>query len=100
MAGLDQALTTYMTTTNDAKKSSDLWNKVLSQSGLNTDQLVKLLPNAYAEVGKLNAAAEKSKGAVGGLGNATKGASGKLGDLNSALTSAPRRRRRTAMPPS
>jgi TP901 family phage tail tape measure protein len=85
MAGLDQALTSYMTTTNDAQKSSDLWNKVLSQSGLNTDQLVKLLPNAYAEVGKLNAAAEKGKGAVGGLGNATKGASGKLGDLKSAL---------------
>jgi TP901 family phage tail tape measure protein len=85
MAGLDQALTNYMTTTNDAKKSSDLWNKVLSQSGLNTDQLVKLLPNAYAEVGKLNAAAEKGKGAVGGLGGAAKGTSGKLGDLNSAL---------------
>jgi TP901 family phage tail tape measure protein len=85
MAALDQALTNYMTTTNDARKSSDLWNQVLTQSGLDTDRLAALLPNAYKEVGALNAAAEKGTGAVDGLGGAAKGAAGKVGDLNDAL---------------
>jgi TP901 family phage tail tape measure protein len=55
-ANLDTALTNYMTTANDAKKASELWNQVLLKSGLNTDELTKLLPNAYKEVGALNQA--------------------------------------------
>lgn len=85
MGALDQALTNYMTTTNDAKKSSDLWNQVLTKSGLDTDQLAKLLPNAYKEVGQLNAAAETGAKSVSGFSGSAAAASGNLGDLNSAL---------------
>jgi TP901 family phage tail tape measure protein len=86
MASLDTALTSFMTTTNDAKKSSDLWNQVLSQSGLDTQQLAELLPNTYKEVGALNTAADQSKGAVGGLAGAAQKAAGATGDLSSATT--------------
>ena len=60
---LDTALVQYMQTTGDAKKASELWNRVQSESGLSAEQLIKLLPNAYKEVGALNQAqmdAEKS----------------------------------------
>jgi hypothetical protein len=87
MAAFDTALTNFMTTSGDARKSSDLWNRVIEQSGLDTDQLAALLPNAYKEVGALNTAADKSQGSVGGLGNAAKGASGKVGNLKDALDS-------------
>lgn len=86
MAALDQALTSYMTTTNDARKSSDLWNQVLTKSGLDTQQLAAILPNAYKEVGSLNTAADQGKTAVGGLAGAAKDAAGKTGDLASAAT--------------
>jgi hypothetical protein len=85
MASLDTSLTQTMTTMNDSRKASDLWNKVLSQSGLDTDQLAQLLPNAYTEVGALNTAADKGKSSVGGLGAAAQNAAGATGDLGSAL---------------
>lgn len=92
MSALDQALTNYMTTTNDARKSSDLWNQVLTKSGLDTQQLANLLPNAYKEVGALNTAADKSAQSVSNSAQSVNKFSGsaiaaktKLGDLNSAL---------------
>lgn len=85
MAALDQALTNYMTTTADAKKSSDLWNQVLTKSGLDTQQLAKLLPSAYKEVGQLNMAAEAGTGSINGFSGSAAAAGSKLGDLNSAL---------------
>jgi hypothetical protein len=72
MDALNTALVNYMTTTGDAKKSSDLWNQVLSQSGLDTQQLANLLPDAYKKLGELNAAAEQGKGALNGQAGATK----------------------------
>jgi TP901 family phage tail tape measure protein len=72
MASLNTALVNYMTTTGDAKKSSDLWNQVLSRSGLDTQQLADLLPDAYKKLGELNAAAEKSQTALGGQASAVK----------------------------
>lgn len=98
MAALDQALTSYMTTTGDAVKASDLWNRVLSESGIDTEQLAKLLPNAYQEVGKLNTAADeasKSGKAMGagtqaaaGGANALAGAAGPAADETKKLTTA------------
>jgi TP901 family phage tail tape measure protein len=87
MSTLDSALVNFMNTTNDAKKSSQLWNQVLSQSGLDTQQLAELLPNAYKKVGELNAAADKGKGALGGMASASGAAAGKTGELSSALNS-------------
>jgi TP901 family phage tail tape measure protein len=73
MQGLDQALTDFMTTSGDAVKASELWNRILSESGLDTQQLAKLLPNAYTEVGKLNQAQDDASRA-----GAKMGASGKV----------------------
>lgn len=65
---LDQALTQYMTTTGDARKASDLWNEMLRKSGLDTEQLAKLMPNAYTEVGKLNQAQDDASRAGAKMG--------------------------------
>jgi SLT domain-containing protein len=40
-----------------ATKASQLWRDALERSGLDTEQLAKILPSAWAEVGKLNSAA-------------------------------------------
>lgn len=85
MQALDQAMAQQMQTTNNAAQASKLWNDVLLQSGMNTDELAKLLPTAYKEVGSLNTAADKSGGALGGMANAAGKTSSKLGDVNSAL---------------
>lgn len=71
MAGLDQAMTNFMNTTNDAKKSSELWNRVASESGIPIEHLIELLPNAYKKVGELNTAADKGAGAMKGQAAAT-----------------------------
>jgi TP901 family phage tail tape measure protein len=97
-ANLDTALTNYMTTANDAKKASELWNQVLLKSGLNTDQLARLLPGAYKEVGALNqaqmdsaksgkASADGSKAAAGGM-NQVAGAAGPAATETKKLASA------------
>jgi TP901 family phage tail tape measure protein len=85
MTSLDAALTNYMTTTGDAAKASDLWNQVLTKSGLDTQKLAELLPNAYKEVGALNTAADAGKTSVNGFSGSAAAAKSKLGDLNSAL---------------
>jgi TP901 family phage tail tape measure protein len=54
MSDLDTAMVNFMNTTHDARKASDLWNQILTKSGLNTEQLAKLMPNAYKQLGILN----------------------------------------------
>lgn len=76
MAAYDAALTQVMTTSGDAKTASDLWNAALRRSGLDTDELAKVLPDAYKKVGELNSQAMKSAGAVGALGGAEQDAAG------------------------
>jgi TP901 family phage tail tape measure protein len=78
LAGLDQALTNFMNTTHDAGKAGDLWNQVLLKSGLNTDQLAKLLPGAWSQLQKLQAEAHGAAGATGQLGGAAGSAKGQL----------------------
>jgi TP901 family phage tail tape measure protein len=85
MQSLDTALTNYIETTNDSRKASDLWNQVLSKSGLNTEQLAKLLPNTWKQLATLNAQAGVSGEKVSALGAAAGSAAGKTGDLTSAL---------------
>jgi TP901 family phage tail tape measure protein len=84
MTALDQALTDFMTTTGDAKKSSELWNQVLQKSGLDSQQLADLLPNAYKKIGELNTAADKGGTALNGMATGAKGAAGAAGDLATA----------------
>jgi len=84
MAALDQALTNYMTTTNDAKKASELWNQVQLKSGLNAQQLADLLPNAYKKVGELNTAADAASRSGNAMAGSTKAAAGGATDLANA----------------
>jgi TP901 family phage tail tape measure protein len=88
---LDAALVNYMNTTNDAKKASELWNQVLSRSGLNTQQLADLMPNAYKKVGELNQAqmdgATAGKAQADGMA-AVAGAAGPATDATKKLTTA------------
>jgi TP901 family phage tail tape measure protein len=95
---LDAALTQYMQTSGDARKASDLWNRVQSESGLNAEQLIKLLPNAYKEVGALNqaqmdaaksgkASADGSKAAADGMSQVA-GATGPATDATKKYTTA------------
>jgi TP901 family phage tail tape measure protein len=88
MAGLDQALTAYMETTGDAKKSSELWNRVLSQSGLDTQQLADLLPGAYKKVGELNTAAMKAGTSGQAMAAGTKAAADGAGQVATATPGA------------
>jgi TP901 family phage tail tape measure protein len=70
MKSYDAALTSVMTTSGDARKASELWNHTLEQSGLDTDQLAKILPSAYKKVGELNNAADKATIGTKGLNSA------------------------------
>jgi TP901 family phage tail tape measure protein len=76
MAALDTSLTDYMTTTNDARKASEAWNKLLSQSGMDTEQLAALLPGAYKKLGELNTALDKGSLAADGMSGAQQDAAG------------------------
>jgi TP901 family phage tail tape measure protein len=78
MSSLNQALVNYMDTTKDAGKASALWNQILSQSGLDTQQLAGLLPDAYKKLGELNAAAEQGKNAMQGQAGAVKQSAAEL----------------------
>lgn len=76
MQALDQALTSYMNTTNDARKASDLWNQVASQSGIPIEDLIQLLPNAYKKVGELNTAQMEAGKSGNAMAAGTKSAAG------------------------
>lgn len=84
MAALDTAMTNFMTTTNDAKKASELWNKVAAQSGIPIEDLIALLPNAYKKVGELNTAADQGKTSMNGMAAGTKNAAGAAGQVAGA----------------
>jgi TP901 family phage tail tape measure protein len=76
MQGLDQALVQFMTSTGDARKSSELWNRLLRESGKDTDEFASLLPNAYKKVGELNRAQDAASISGGKMAGSTKAAGG------------------------
>lgn len=71
MQSLDESLSQYAKTQNDAKKAGELWNHVLRKSGLDTEQLAKLLPNTWAQLGELQKAAHGGASATGELSSKT-----------------------------
>jgi hypothetical protein len=83
-ASLDTSMTDFMNTTNDVRKAGDLWNQVLVKSGLDADQLIRLLPNAYKRLQDMQAAAHGAAGGQTALGSATGKATGKLGEEKDA----------------
>jgi TP901 family phage tail tape measure protein len=70
LGSLDSSLVAFMNSTHDATKASDLWNQILSKSGLNTEELARLMPNAYKQLGVLNTESMRSKDSLGILSTA------------------------------
>jgi TP901 family phage tail tape measure protein len=71
MKALDESFVAFTATQKDAKKASELWNQILEKSGLDTEQLAKLLPNAYTALGELQKTAHGAAGAQGQLAATT-----------------------------
>ena len=57
MKALDESFSAFIATQKDAGKAGDLWNDLIHRSGLETDQLANLLPNAWKGLVDLQAAA-------------------------------------------
>jgi hypothetical protein len=84
MTGLDGALVNFMNTTKDYNKASALWQQMLLKSGLNTEQLAALLPNAYKQLGVMSAESMKAKDGLNGVAGAAKGVAGPTGKATAA----------------
>jgi len=70
MQAYDAALTQVMETSGNAATASRLWNDALQRSGLDTEQLVKVLPDAWAKVSDMNNAAAKASASISGMSGA------------------------------
>jgi TP901 family phage tail tape measure protein len=70
MKAYDSALTQVMESSGNAASASKLWQDALERSGLDTDQLAKILPDAYAKVGEMNTAAMKASASISGMSGA------------------------------
>ncbi|MFI1194088.1 hypothetical protein ACH4T9_12635 [Micromonospora sp. NPDC020750] len=64
---LDAAISQYAKNTDDTRGVTAAWNRVLSESGLNADELVKLLPRTVGEMERLGAAAHGGAGSMAAL---------------------------------
>lgn len=71
-AALDASLAKYANTTDDVKGTSEAWNRILSESGLNADQLAKLLPSTAAELQRMQAEAHGAGDGMANLADRTK----------------------------
>jgi TP901 family phage tail tape measure protein len=71
MKALDESFSAFIATQKDAKKASELWNEILTKSGLDTEQLAELLPGAWKGMQDLQAAAHSGAGAQGELSEQT-----------------------------
>lgn len=67
MQALDESFTAFIGTQKDAKAAGALWNEILTKSGLGTEQLQALLPNASAAMTELQKASHAGAGAQGQL---------------------------------
>lgn len=81
---LDSALARYAQTTNDTKGVTAAWNAVLSKSGLDAQQLADLMPQATAELTRLQDAAHAGAGGVAALEARTRTLAGGLEEAVSA----------------
>ncbi|MGA3524172.1 hypothetical protein [Melissospora conviva] len=72
MEALDAAVAKYASTTNDHKGTIQIWNELLSKSGMNADELLQLMPQTSAELTRLGDAAHTGAGSVSALEERTK----------------------------
>lgn len=85
MKALDESFTAFIGTQKDAKAAGDLWNQMILKSGLETDQLAKLLPNAWAGLGELQKAAHGGAAAQGELAGESQASADALAKQEAAL---------------
>ncbi|AGL13884.1 phage tail tape measure protein [Actinoplanes sp. N902-109] len=88
MDGLDQSFTQFIGTQKDAKVAGDLWNQMLSNSSLSTEQLAALLPNAWKALQELQKNAHAGAGAQKDLAGATGGTTEKTKEYATAADAA------------
>ncbi|GGM27195.1 hypothetical protein GCM10011608_09970 [Micromonospora sonchi] len=77
---LDAAMSQYARTTDDTAGTTAMWQRVLEESGLSTADLIKLMPSAWSELERLQAAAHNGAGSVAELEARTKLLSGGMRD--------------------
>jgi hypothetical protein len=80
---LDAAMTRYAQTTNDTKGTTEAWNRIMKESGLDQVELQKLLPGTSAELTRLQTA---SHALESGFGGAAERAALLNAPLNEAVT--------------
>lgn len=85
MKALDESFTAFIGTQKDAKAAGDLWNQMILKSGLETDQLAKLLPNTWAGLGELQKAAHGGAVAQGELAGESQASADALAKQEAAL---------------
>jgi hypothetical protein len=85
MAALDQAVVQFATTTGSASRTSALWNQLLIKSGMDSEQLARLLPNAYQKVGELNRAQDQASIAAANAAKAQRGLKGSIDPTTGAV---------------
>jgi TP901 family phage tail tape measure protein len=71
MQALDESFTAFIGTQKDARKAGELWNEILLKSGLDTQQLQTLLPQASAAMTELQKTSHGASGAQGQLAATT-----------------------------
>jgi hypothetical protein len=70
-AALDASMTKYAQTTNDVQGTTDAWNAVMKESGLDQVELQKLLPATAAELTRLQTEAHNAETGMGRLAERT-----------------------------
>jgi hypothetical protein len=70
-AALDASMTKYAQTTNDVQGTTDAWNAVVKESGLDQAELAKLLPATAAELTRLQTEAHNAESGMGRLAERT-----------------------------
>jgi TP901 family phage tail tape measure protein len=71
MAALDQSFAAFIATQKDANKTNEIWRQLIAKSGLDTQQLLDIMPNATAATRELQKAADAGAGAQGQLATST-----------------------------
>jgi TP901 family phage tail tape measure protein len=81
---LNASLTAFAESTHDSARANQMWQQIVLQSGLDVEQLAKLMPDAYQAVGKLNTESMKSRDSLGGTAVVIKDLTGKTEEYASA----------------
>lgn len=92
MAALSEAFAKFAATQDDATKAGEIWNQIQQRTGLSTEQLAKVMPEAWKAMQDLQAKAHGVAGATGeaadgieGVGGAAEKSSGQVIALSKSI---------------